>query len=186
MNLVLIAASTGAPKALDNLFNKMPRVNAAFCIVMHMPAIINEAMRDRLRAHTELAVELAQSGDLLHHGLVLLAPSERHLQITDNGRIELIISPKVNFVRPSADVMMESVNFRGTFIGIVMTGMGKDGAAGICHLKKNLKATTIAQSRHTCAISGMPDQAVATGYIDYTLSPQEMRDYIIDTFGVMG
>jgi two-component system chemotaxis response regulator CheB len=121
-----------------------------------------------------MEVRLAQDGDWLREGLVLVAPSEAHCTLQRNQRVRLAPGPKVNFVCPSVDVMMQSVKAPPAgqrLIGVLLTGMGKDGAAGLAHLKR-LGALTIAQDEASSAVYGMPAEAVKLGCVDHELAPE--------------
>jgi two-component system chemotaxis response regulator CheB len=160
--VVAIAASTGGPGALMRLFRQIPgRINSAFVVVQHMSKGFLEGLVRWLDEEVELEVRKAQEGDLLEPGVVLLAPEDYHLTVTDRGRVHLNNSLPINGHRPSAELLFESVanhcGKRG--VGIILTGMGTDGAEGL----KSLRASgghTIAQDEHSSIIFGMPRAAI--------------------------
>ena len=158
----------------------MPRVNASIIIVQHMPKFINETLRESLDTCTAMDVVIAKDGDILQDGVVYLAPSEVHLKLDNNRIITLHMGEKVNFVRPSVDVAMKSIqpNPKTRIIGVVLTGMGKDGAEGIKHIK-SIGGITIAQDEETSVIYGMPKAAYETGAVDMVLPPEEIHREII-------
>jgi two-component system chemotaxis response regulator CheB len=173
--LVIVASSTGGPRTLQQLLGGLPPLDAAFVVVQHMPAYINDSLCHSLARATDMEVTIPADGEELREGTVYLARSEVHLELTGNRRVALHGGDKVNFVCPSADVTMKSVvaDARLQMIGVVLTGMGKDGAAGIEHLKR-LGATTIAQEASSCVVNGMPRAAVETGCVDLVLPPAEI------------
>jgi len=184
MNITVIGVSTGGPRVLRELFRDLPRLNTCVLLVQHMPGFLNETVRRRLSRNTAMDVRLAGDGDALAPGVVFLAPSERHLEVIHNRRIRLVEGEKVNFVRPSADVAMRSLMAVAgdRLIGIVMTGLGSDGALGIRHIKQ-LGGLTLVQDEKTSTIFGMPKAAVDTGYVDYEGAPRAIRRMLIETVG---
>lgn len=185
--VILIASSTGGTRALRDLFAGMPRLNASILIVQHMPLYINESLRGSLDVVTDMDVKIASDGVLCELGCVYIAPSEVHMDLVNRLRIRLKDGPKVCFVRPSADVLMKSVRaIPGTrVIGIVLTGMGRDGAEGLEHIKK-IGGDTFAQNEESCAVYGMPKVAVGTGSVDFVMSPSEMKSKLIQMVGLKG
>lgn len=183
-NIVIIGSSAGGPVALRDIFLDLPRLQASILLVQHMPQFINESLRQSLDETTNMDVMLATNNLELQEGQVYLAPSERHIRLLNNSRIELFHGEKQNFVCPSIDILMQSlISDSGLrFFGIILTGMGSDGAAGIVHMK-NLGAMTMAQNQQSCAVFGMPSEAIATGSIDWVLSPDQIRDRLIAEIG---
>ena len=181
MNIMIIGSSAGGPRILKEIFADMPLLNGCIVIVQHMPKFINESFCRSLNQVTEMEVHIAQDGDLIKQGIVYVAPSEVHLELVDNRTVRLTRSEKVNFVRPSIDVTMRSVIEESgcSIIGVVLTGMGKDGAEGIRHLKR-IGGITIAQDEDTSIIYGMPREASATGIIDSILTPREMKKKFVE------
>jgi len=180
-NIIVIGSSTGGPKTLTTLFANLPRLDASVILVQHMPKFMNESLRKRLDTSTEMEVILAQEGSLLHDGVVYIAPSEVHLELVQNNSIRLFKGEKVNYTCPSIDVTMMSLqkNLNEHFTGVLLTGMGKDGADGLSHIKY-IGGVTIAQSEQTCMIYGMPKAAAETGKVDIVLSPQEIKSKLIE------
>ena len=178
--LVIIGASSGGPKALRTVLSRMPMLDACVLVVQHMPMFINESVRKSLASVTNMDVRIAEEGDRLEGGKVLIAPSEVHMEITGNRSIRLRHGPKVNFVRPSIDVTMLSVSSEPGMlpIAVVLTGIGKDGAAGIRHIKQ-IGGVTITQDLETSVVYGMPKAAVETGAVDFVLPPEAVGDKIM-------
>ena len=155
--------------------------NVCIIIVQHMPKHINESIRKSLARVTQMNVKLAEDGDSLKNDVILLAPGDVHLEIVDNQRIRLVDSGKVNFVRPSIDVAMKSLQVNPSInaIGVILTGMGSDGVEGVSHIKQ-LGGATIAQDRLSCVVFGMPRLATETGDVDFVLSPETIGDKIAE------
>jgi two-component system chemotaxis response regulator CheB len=182
--IVVIGASAGGPRVLKTLFHGMPRLKASVIVVQHMPKFINDSLRDSLAAGTRMRVVIAQNGDRLEDA-VYIAPSEVHLVIRHNRTLRLAHGQKVNYVCPAVDVTMNSLfmEFGASFIGVVMTGMGRDGADGVVHIKR-IGGVTLAQDEKTSSIFGMPKEAIATGCVDFVLPPEKIRVKIAELTGI--
>ena len=168
-NIVMIGVSTGGPIALKRLFAEIPPLNAVFVIVLHIPPGMDYKIARSLAAVASMPVALAADGEYLRSGHIYLAPGGFHLKLEGNSRIILEEGARINFVQPSIDVAMKSLHKplkKRRIIGVIMTGMGKDGAEGIRHVKA-LGGVTIAQDAVTSAIYGMPKAAVETGAVDF-------------------
>jgi two-component system chemotaxis response regulator CheB len=173
LKLIVIGASTGGPKVLGEILTLLPPLRASVVIVQHMPAFINPSFVRTLARQACMDVRLAQEGDALDEGVILVAPSDFHLTFVRNRCVRLGSGPQVNYVRPAIDVAMMSLLPPGPgqkIIGVVLTGMGRDGAAGLAHIKR-LGGMTVAQDEASCAVWGMPAQAVKLGCVDYELPP---------------
>ena len=182
-NIVIIGASAGGPRILKAIFNKLPLLKCCIVIVQHMPKFINEHVRESLNLLTEMNVKIAEDGEWLKDGVVYIAPSELQIKLNDNRRIHLFEGEKMNFVCPAVDSVMMSLNkdYDNQFMGIILTGMGRDGADGISHMKR-IGAVTVAQNQETSAIWGMPKEAIETGGVDWVLSPEDIQKKIIAKF----
>lgn len=167
--VVAIGISTGGPQALEYVLSQLPGdFPACILVVQHMPEGFTEMFARRLDETCALRVKEAQSGDLLQAGRVLICPGSRHLKVKRMplGDIAVLTDdPRVNGHRPSADVLLRSVaeEFRNHAIGLLMTGMGDDGAEGLGAVKK-FGGVTIAQSEDSCVVFGMPKAAIERGY----------------------
>ncbi|MFQ5686094.1 MAG: chemotaxis protein CheB [Candidatus Scalindua sp.] len=183
-NIVIIGISTGGPKTLRTFFDGIPLLDGSIILIQHMMKCANTSLTATLNGLTEMDVRLASHGEYLESGVVYVAPSEVHLELVHNQVIQLVNSPKVCFVRPAVDVTMKSIkrNNGDNIIGIIMTGMGKDGTDGIGHIK-SVGGTTIAQDEKTSVIWGMPKAAIGTGHVDYILSTEEIRGKMISMLG---
>lgn len=178
-NIVVIGVSTGGPITLKTLFSTLPRLEAAVIVVLHIQPGMDERVALSLAKVSVMPVSLAKDGEYLRTGHVYLAPGGCHLALEGNRRIMLVSGPRVNYVQPSADVTMKSLqrSRSNVFVGIVLTGMGNDGAEGIRHIK-SIGGITIAQDRETSSVYGMPRSAIATGAVDYVLPDVKMGKLI--------
>lgn len=183
-NLVLIGSSTGGLKVLEDLFLHLPVLKAAIVIVQHITPQVDQSFAASLARVSKMPVSLAREGTTIQPGQVYLAPGGVHLTLVRNSVVHLHDGEKVNSVRPSIDVAMNSVATPiGTRIaGIILTGMGADGAAGISHIK-DLGGITVAQDQKTSVIYGMPKAAAETGRVDFVLPTHQIADKIKSIFG---
>jgi two-component system, chemotaxis family, protein-glutamate methylesterase/glutaminase len=166
--LCVIAISTGGPAALSELVPALPPdLRVALVIVQHMPAGFTAALAERLHATSRISVREARAGDRPLAGAALIAPGDRHLEFDDRGAIVLTDGPHVNGCRPAADVTMTSAArvYGRRALAVVMTGMGKDGAAGALAIKR-ADGKTLAQDQASSVIYGMPKAAIDAGAID--------------------
>ncbi|HDM36571.1 MAG TPA: chemotaxis protein CheB [Candidatus Syntrophoarchaeum butanivorans] len=183
--VIAIGASTGGLVALKEILSQLPdNIGAAVIIVQHMPSFIARSIVTTLNEISKLPVKLAEDGDILEENTVYLAPGgERHV-VVENGRIRLVDGDKVNFCRPSVDVMMESIarEFGPRVVGAILTGMGHDGARGIAAIKER-GGVTIAQDKVTSAVFGMPKAAIETGKVDHVMPSYRIASAIMDALG---
>ena len=166
--LCVIAVSTGGPAALSEVIPALPgELKIAVVVVQHMPAGFTAALAERLDASSRVSVREAQTGDRPFPGTVLIAPGDKHLEFDDRGFCVLTDGPMVNGCRPAADVTMMSAAkvYERRSLAVVMTGMGKDGAAGALAIKR-VGGKTLAQDQATSVIYGMPKAAIDMGAID--------------------
>jgi len=167
--IVAIGISTGGPQSLQYLLAQLPAdFPGSFVVVQHMPEGFTEMFARRLDECCSLNVKEAQSGDLLLAGRVLICPGSRHMKLKrlPLGDIAILSDdPRVNGHRPSADVMFKSVaeEFGQRALGLLMTGMGEDGAHGL-GLIKAAGGLTIAQGEQSCVVFGMPKAAIERGH----------------------
>ena len=183
--VVAIATSTGGPGSLMMLFKQIPgSVSASFVIVQHMSRGFLEGLVQWLDAETELKVKRAEEGDLLEPGVVLLAPEDYHLLLTEAGSVRLNKSLPINGHRPSAELLFDSVaNFYGRRgVGIILTGMGSDGAAGLKRLRTS-GGRTIAQDEESSIIFGMPRAAIELEAAEMVLPLDEISAQIMTWIG---
>lgn len=167
--IVAIGVSTGGPQALEFVLSQLPGdFPGTIVVVQHMPDGFTDMFARRLDEICPLRVKEAQSGDLLLPGRVLVCPGSRHMKVKrlPLGDIAVLSDePRVNGHRPSVDVLMRSVaeEYRANSVGVLMTGMGDDGAEGLGAIKKE-GGMTIAQSEESCVVYGMPKAAIERGY----------------------
>lgn len=166
--VVVIGISTGGPAALTRVIPALPHnTRFAVLVVQHMPAQFTASLAERLDGISAVTVREARDGDIPRPGVVLIAPGDRHLEIDDAGALRLTDGPPVNGCRPAADVTMKSAArvYGRKCIGVVMTGMGKDGAEGMAAIKR-ADGKTMAQDQETSIIFGMPRAAIEAGVVD--------------------
>lgn len=186
--VIAIGISTGGPNALQFLLSQIPAdFPATFVVVQHMPEGFTDMFARRLDECCALDVQEAKSGDLLIAGRALICPGNRHLMVRRMPRGEMVVlsdGPPINGHRPSVDVLFHSVaqEFGLTAVGIIMTGMGDDGAEGLGAIKA-AGGMTIAQSEDTCVVSGMPRTAILKGYANKVLPLDHLGAFLISQYG---
>jgi two-component system chemotaxis response regulator CheB len=167
--VVVVAISTGGPAALSRFLPMLPSdTPCGLVIVQHMPAEFTGPLAERLAQLCAIDVREAKSGERPRQGLALIAPGDQHLDFHDGGSVRVHDGPEVNGCRPSADVTMRAAArvFGRRAIGVIMTGMGKDGAEGMAAIKA-AGGTTVAQDQGSSVIFGMPRAAIETGVVDH-------------------
>lgn len=172
--IIAIGASTGGTEALREVITRMPRNAPGILVVQHMPAKFTTSFAERLDSLSDMTVKEAQDGDTVTDGLVLIAPGNFHMLLKRSGaRYHVVVKtgPMVHHQRPAVDVLFRSVaQYAGAnAVGIVLTGMGSDGAEGLA-LMKQAGARTIAQDEQSCVVFGMPKEAIKTGAVDKVIS----------------
>ena len=171
--LVAIGTSTGGTVALEALLTELPRVSPGIVIVQHMPAMFTAAFAARLDRLCEISVQEAKNGQRVLPGLALIAPGGKHMQLARSGAqyvVEVKDGPPVNRHCPSVDVLFRSVaRCAGkNAMGVIMTGMGDDGARGLKEMRA-AGAYTLAQDEASCVVYGMPKEAVKMGAVARSL-----------------
>jgi len=170
--IVLIAASTGGPSALEKILSKLTAdFPVPMLIVQHMTASFIETLVQNLSGKSDLKIKVAEEGECASAGTVYVAPGGTHMKLGADARIYFDGSPPINGVRPSADALFESVaeSFPGRILAVVLTGMGRDGEKGLARLKEKQNCFCVAQSEQTCVVYGMPRAAVEAGLVDKIL-----------------
>lgn len=162
--LVAIGASTGGTQAIEAVLRELPRVSPGIVIVQHMPANFTAAFAQRLNSLCDIEVKEAAKGDRVIPGRALIAPGGRHLLLRRDGaqyHVDVVDGPPVNRHRPSVDVLFRSAAkcAGSNALGIILTGMGDDGAAGLREMR-DTGAITIAQDEQSCVVFGMPKEAI--------------------------
>ena len=168
--ITAIGTSTGGTQALEVVLTMLPAVCPGIVIVQHMPENFTALFADRLNSLCRLEVREARDGDRVRHGLALIAPGGRHMILRRSGAqytVEVTDGPLVNRHKPSVDVLFRSVaQVAGSnALGIIMTGMGDDGAHGLAEMHR-AGARTVAQDEATCVVFGMPGEAIRLGGVD--------------------
>jgi two-component system chemotaxis response regulator CheB len=172
-HLIAIGASTGGTEALVEVLARLPADSPPVLIVQHLPALFTAPLVARLDARTVLKVREAADGDPILPGQVLLAPGDRHLEVArvgDKYVARLNSGPPVNRHRPSVDVLFDSCarEVGARAVGVVLTGMGADGAKGLLNLRRR-GARTVVQDEATSVVFGMPKEAIALGAAEAVL-----------------
>lgn len=184
--LVAIGTSTGGTQALEAVLTQLPRVSPGIVIVQHMPEKFTAAFAARLNNLCAIEVKEAVSGDRVIPGRALIAPGGKHMSVKLSGAqylVEVQDGPLVNRHRPSVDVLFRSVaKWAGkNALGIIMTGMGDDGARGLKEMF-NAGAQTAGQDEKTCVVYGMPKEAVKLGAVQQELPLQSIAG-LIERYG---
>jgi len=171
--VIAIGASTGGTEAIHNVLVQLPANSPGIVLTQHIPKLFSTAFAQRLNRVCAMEVKEAEDGDELAPGRALLAPGDFHMVLRKVGqsyRVQLQSGPKVCYQRPAVDVMFASVAAaaKQNAIGVLLTGMGADGAQGLLDMKK-AGASTIAQNEATCVVYGMPREAVRMGAAERVL-----------------
>ncbi len=186
--VVAIGSSTGGPAAIKEILPYFSAdISAAFLIVQHIPASMTKIMVERLNWITKIKVKEAEAGDIIQSGCAYFAPGEYHMVVeirNGNPVISLTQEPPMHSVRPSVTVMMNSVAevFGERSIGVLLTGMGQDGAEGMKSIKK-AGGKTLAEDESTCVVFGMPRVAIKKGAVDKIVPLFHMGIEIIKMIG---
>jgi two-component system, chemotaxis family, protein-glutamate methylesterase/glutaminase len=175
-DVVAIASSAGGIAAIGHILESLPAgFSAAIVVVQHLDPRHRSLMAEILRRRTPLNVLQAAEGDRIRPGTVHIAPPDRHLLVNRDGSLSLTQSELVHFVRPSADLLFESVaaSYRDRAIAVVLTGTGSDGSLGIGGIKK-MGGTVIVQDQESAEFFGMPAAAIKSGHADFILRLDEI------------
>ncbi len=174
--VIALAASAGGLNALSHVLAALPAdFPAPLVVVQHLDPRHRSLMAEVLGRRTGLRVKEAREGDRLAPGTALIAPPNRHLLVNADGTVSLTQTELVHFVRPSADLLFESVAaaYGERAIAVVLSGSGQDGAMGVTAIKKT-GGTVIVQEVSTSEFAGMPQAALATGVADFVLPLDEI------------
>jgi len=180
-DVVAIATSAGGLKALRLVLAALPSdFPAAIVVVQHLDPRHRSLMADILSRRSALSVKQAEERDKLQPGTVFIAPPNKHLLVNPDGSLSLTQSELVHFVRPSADLLFESVaaSFKARAIAVVLTGTGSDGSMGVQAIKK-MGGTVLAQDESSSEFFGMPNAAIQTGSVDFILSLGEIPSALV-------
>jgi len=168
--VIAIGASTGGTEAIYNILKKLPADISGIVIVQHIPPNFSRMFAERLNVSTDLEVKEAKTGDYVERGRVLIAPGDQHMiikKVGDRYKVECFVDEKVNGHCPSVDVLFDSVaKAAGEHaIGVILTGMGYDGAKGLMTMRRK-GARTIGQDERSCVVYGMPKVAYNIGAVE--------------------
>ncbi|MFA6940790.1 MAG: chemotaxis response regulator protein-glutamate methylesterase [Clostridiaceae bacterium] len=186
INIVAVGASTGGTEALEQVLRALPREMPGIVIVQHMPPVFTKMYAERLNNNCILEVKEAEDGDLVMPGRVLIAPGGSHMKVIKNGTgysVRCLNGEKVNGHCPSVDVLFYSVaeNCDNKAMGIILTGMGHDGANGLLEMRKK-GDRTIGQDKDSCIVYGMPKVAYELGAVEKQVSlddiPKEIQSVL--------
>ncbi len=181
---VLIGSSTGGPSALEQIIPRLPAdIPAPIFVVQHMPAGFTQQLAERLDAISEIKVKEAENNERVKKGTAYIAPGGYHMRVRRAAnvvRIKIVDGKPVNAVKPSVDVTAESVveAYGGNVVGVILTGMGNDGAYGMKRIKSS-GGLTIACSEDTCIVFGMPKAAIEIGAIDSVKPLYEIAEELV-------
>ena len=185
--IVAIGTSTGGTQALEEVLTSLPRVCPGIVVVQHMPEKFTAAFAARLDSVCEVRVKEAANNDRVLQGQVLIAPGGKHMLLRRNGAqyfVEVVDGPLVNRHRPSVDVLFRSTARAAgaNALGVIMTGMGDDGAAGLLEMLK-AGARTVAQDEASCVVYGMPKEAVKRGAVEKSVPLTAIYREILQQLG---
>jgi two-component system chemotaxis response regulator CheB len=185
--LIIVGASTGGTEAIKAFLSGLPADAPGVMIAQHMPEGFTKSFAQRLNSYCRLTVTEAEGAERVLPGHVFIAPGHSHLLVKRSGAnyvTELSQAPPVNRHRPSVDVLFRSAaNYAGrNAIGVILTGMGKDGAAGMLEMKQ-AGALTFAQDEATCVVFGMPKEAIALGGVDRVAPLHDLAFEVIAALG---
>jgi two-component system chemotaxis response regulator CheB len=180
--IIAIGASTGGTEAIYNVLKYLPDNIPGIVIVQHIPPVFSRMFSERLDNSTSLKVKEAQSGDYVERGQVLVAPGDKHMKIKKLGeryRVDCFDGEKVNGHCPSVDILFDSVakEAKDSAIGVILTGMGYDGAKGLLNMRRR-GARTIGQDEQSCVVYGMPKAAFDVGAVEKQVSLDAMPKLI--------
>lgn len=188
--LVMVGASTGGTEAIRALLQPLPPDSPAILITQHMPAGFTRSFAQRLNGLCALTVSEAEHGERVLPGHVYIAPGDQHMRLARSGAnyiVELDRSEPVNRHRPSVDVLFRSAAQAAgrNAIGVILTGMGRDGATGMLALHQ-AGARTLAQDEASCVVFGMPREAIALGGVDEVVPLTQLSERILANLAQMG
>lgn len=182
--IVAIGASTGGTEAIYSILKEFPACMPGIVIVQHIPPVFSKMFSERLNSQTSLKVKEAESGDYIEPGCVLVAPGDKHMKVKRVGnryKVELFEGKKVNGHCPSVDVLFNSMadEVGKNGIGIILTGMGADGAKGLSSMRK-IGARTIGQDKKTSVVYGMPKVAYEMGAVEKQVSLEAIPQVLLE------
>ena len=187
IEVVAIGASTGGPIAIQTILSELPMdFPVPVLIVQHIASGFAQGFTEWLAQSTGFPVSVASHGDAFLPGHAYVAPDDCHMGVRSNGRIALSSGPPENGLRPSTSYLFRSVAavFGANAIGVLLTGMGKDGAAELKQMK-DMGAITIVQDKQSCVVFGIPGEALKLDAVDHTLPPERIATALINLMGTV-
>jgi two-component system chemotaxis response regulator CheB len=181
--VVALGASTGGTEALRTILEAMPPDAPGLLVVQHMPEVFTRAFAERLDRSCRIEVKEAADGDRVLEGRALVAPGNRHMLLKRSGGhyvVEVTDGPLVSRHRPSVDALFGSVAAAAgrNAVGVILTGMGVDGASGLLAMKQ-AGASTLAQDEESCVVFGMPKEAIERGAVDEVMSLDRIAPHVL-------
>jgi len=181
--VIAVGASTGGTQALRVFLEAFPADSPGILIVQHMPEVFTKSFANRLNGTCKITVKEAEDGDIVLRGRALIAPGNHHMLLKRSGAqyyVEVQQGPFVNRLRPSVDVLFRSTaTFAGrNSVGVLLTGMGADGAKGLLEMKE-AGAVTVAQNEKSCVVFGMPKEAIKLGAADEVLTLTDIAPFVL-------
>lgn len=181
--LIAIGASTGGTEAIKEVLYRLPNNIPGIVITLHMPPHFTKSYAERLNEESNLNIKEAENGDQINENTVLIAPGGYHMivkKVQDNYIVKIKEGPLVHHQKPSVDVLFNSVASEAgkEAIGVILTGMGKDGAAGLLKMKQE-GSFNIAQDENSCVVFGMPKQAISNSSVNLVLPVDKIADEMI-------
>ncbi|MBS4539867.1 chemotaxis response regulator protein-glutamate methylesterase [Clostridium sp. D2Q-11] len=187
-NIIGIGSSTGGPRALQEIIPQISEdVDGSFVVVQHMPPGFTKSLADRLNRMSHVIVKEAENDEIVRNGYCYIAPGDKHLKLVNhNNNIKIILDDgiNVNGHKPSVDVLMNSISNLENInkIGVILTGMGSDGALGLKNLVKS-GGYSIGQNEESCIVYGMPKSAYNIGAVDVQLPLEDIISEIYNKLG---
>jgi two-component system chemotaxis response regulator CheB len=182
LEAIVMGASTGGPKALYEVVTKLPeKIGVPVFIVQHMPVGFTKAFAERLDKFSKIKVVEATQGQKIENDVVYIAPGGYHMEINNNRTILLTQDPPIWGVRPAVDKLFISAAniYNGKLLGVILTGMGKDGSKGVIEIKKH-GGYNISEDESTCTIYGMPKAAFETNMVDEVVPLYNVTERIVN------
>jgi len=187
--VIAIGASTGGTEAIKKVLTRLPKNSPGVVVVQHMPAQFTSSFANRLDELCQMKVVEAKNGDTITNGQVLIAPGNYHMIFKRSGAryyVDVKTGPLVHYQRPAVDVLFKSVaRYAGAnALGIILSGMGKDGAQGMLSMKK-AGAVNIAQDEQSCVVFGMPKEAINIGAVDHVRDIHSIANKAVSVLATM-
>jgi two-component system chemotaxis response regulator CheB len=178
--LVIIGASTGGPRAIGELLNQLPPDFSLPCVVVqHLPATFTQPFATQLSRHTRLRVQVAETGDRIEPGVILVAPGSMHLTVRADGRVQLHTPAARDIYRPSINLAMISAAeaYGGSAIAVLLTGSGDDGAEGLQRIRE-AGGEGYVQDPPSCIVPSMPERAIERAGADHIGTPERIGQFL--------